>query len=556
MNKTDLTEYADFLLKNALAKSDNLHDAQDLVQETLLAALVYLEQGKNIDEPKNWLLSVMKRKYYDKLRIKYRRPTVSYDIICDMPDEGEIYDAVEHAEEAEAIRRSLAHLTKIYRQVMVKYYVYGMSVKNIASSLEISESAVKSRLETGRSHIRKDFTMENYARQSYEPEVLWLSCSGSSGIDDAPFSIVGNDRIAMNLLILAYEKPVTVKELSGAIGIPTAYIEPVIERLVAGELMKKTGDKVSTDFIIYTVDDKTKNFDLEKKAADELYTEAAEILENELKVLREKNYFKRMARSQQVKLESHFGIHAMLHSKNNVRDMHSGHTPWEDYPDRPNGGKWFAMGERYSAGFKISQTCYNLYSINGEMHFKINIDRDESPESEVYYGAKSIGLSVYGTHLHQQRGSDYPLPSKLSASEAITVLWTIYNKKFDDLHLIGNKAYKSLQEFEELRYLKKGENGRYAIDIPVLSRSEELDYRELLNGCVSKLTKFFEHRLDGLWRDPIEVPEHIQNVPGFQKYFYCAQFLPMMILLNMRENGLFLKDWDEPVTAAYLAYDK
>lgn len=50
MNKIDLTEYVDFLLNAAIYKCGNIVDAEDLVQDTLLAALVILER-KSIDNP-------------------------------------------------------------------------------------------------------------------------------------------------------------------------------------------------------------------------------------------------------------------------------------------------------------------------------------------------------------------------------------------------------------------------------------------------------------------------------------------------------------------------
>ena len=37
ITKENLTEYADYLLKIALYKTGNIHDAEDLVQDTLLA---------------------------------------------------------------------------------------------------------------------------------------------------------------------------------------------------------------------------------------------------------------------------------------------------------------------------------------------------------------------------------------------------------------------------------------------------------------------------------------------------------------------------------------
>ena len=55
MNKNELTEYADYLLKTAMFKVNNIEDAEDLVQETLMAALVAIHQNKPIENPKTGL---------------------------------------------------------------------------------------------------------------------------------------------------------------------------------------------------------------------------------------------------------------------------------------------------------------------------------------------------------------------------------------------------------------------------------------------------------------------------------------------------------------------
>ncbi len=66
-------------------------------------------------------------------------------------------------------------------------------------------------------------------------------------------SLAAQINLTQNVLILAYEKPVTETELAKALGTPTAFIEPIIEKMIAGELMKRTDSgKVYTDFIIYT----------------------------------------------------------------------------------------------------------------------------------------------------------------------------------------------------------------------------------------------------------------------------------------------------------------
>ena len=65
MNKNELTEYADYLLKTAMYKVNNIEEAQELVQETLMAALIAIHQNKPVENPKSWLVTVLNRKYYD-----------------------------------------------------------------------------------------------------------------------------------------------------------------------------------------------------------------------------------------------------------------------------------------------------------------------------------------------------------------------------------------------------------------------------------------------------------------------------------------------------------
>ncbi len=232
INKNILIEYADYLMKIAVYKTGNICDAEDIVQDTLLAALAYIERGRPIDNVKSWLSSVLDRKFYDSIRRKYRKPTVSMDITAELAEEAMLYESVEKSEDAENIRRCVSMLTKNYREVIIRHYMNGESVKDIAGALNVPENTVKSRLCTGRKHIGKEFEMENYTKQSYQPETLWIGCTGESGLNDEPFSLVGHDKIKMNLLILAYEKPITIPQLARAIGIPTAYVEPIVEDFI------------------------------------------------------------------------------------------------------------------------------------------------------------------------------------------------------------------------------------------------------------------------------------------------------------------------------------
>lgn len=546
MNKNDLMEYADFLLSTALYKCGNIADAQDLVQDALLAALT---AKKPIDDPKAWLMTVLNRKYYDMLRRKYNKPTVSFDVTEDIPDGGELYEAVEKSEETEEIRRCLAYLTKLYREVMVRHYMHGEKVRDIAASLGISENTVKSRLDVGRKRIGKEFAMENYTQQSYEPETLFMSCSGSSGLNGEPFTLVGSDKIAMNLLILAYEKSVTVTELAKAIGIATAYIEPVIDGLVDGELMKRVGDKVYTDFIIYSPDDRTVSVPLEKQLADKLYRDVWEIMDKGLEELHGCDFYKRQNESKQAKLDSFWAVRTLNHVVNKVRDEFcKDYMRFEEYPDRPNGGKWIAMGSRYPANYDYDNPSYERgkYYISGELQTRHLVD---------CAGIEKLDLvlceydSLLGT---AQLGMRDVLKRRMTDVEVGQMLYAIHSGREEQLPLINAGCFENFDKLIELRYLAK-EGEKIVCDVPVITEKERYTLYNISKDHHDMIAEKFHDDWVKLMVNPVKLPPHLKSVPEFQRYMYCCSTVSMRIVKNALDNGLFPKCADYPAPAVLLS---
>lgn len=543
MEKKNLTEYADFLLKIAAYKCGNISEAQDLVQETLLAALTALKKGKAIDDPKAWLSVVLNRKYYDMLRKKYRKPTVSLNVSEGIPEIGEIYDSIESSAEAEEIRRCIAYLSRIYRQVLVRFYMHGESVKRIAEELGIPENTVKSRLDAGRKHIRKEFAMENYTSQSYEPDILYIACSGRSGINEEPFSLVGDNKIAMNLLILAYEKPVSVPELAKAIGIPTAYIEPIIDKFVDGELMKRVGDKVYTDFIIYTEKDRTVNFELKKSLAKNLYPDIWEIMQKGFSELHEKEFYKRNSPSQQIKLDSFWAVRTMLHAVINIRnEACGGSEPFEEYPDRPNGGKWHAIGNRFPANYNWDNNKAAYYSISGEAE---NALRD-------YCGLNVLAMCEYDTALGKAKLQYKKFPRSMKETEIMQILYAIHSGREDDLPIISSNCFENFDYLIENGFLARTD-GKVVCDVPVITYKERLDLYELSEKYDNIISYKFHDEFMKLMKDPVILPPHLRSVPQWQRYMDCCSSFPMMVILNAKENGLFLDGISSPAPAVLIA---
>lgn len=68
MKNEEILDYYDYLMKLAMSKCDSQADAQDLVQDTILAAFAYMSKDRNIEYPKTWLSNTLYHKYNDALR--------------------------------------------------------------------------------------------------------------------------------------------------------------------------------------------------------------------------------------------------------------------------------------------------------------------------------------------------------------------------------------------------------------------------------------------------------------------------------------------------------
>ena len=492
-----------------------------------------MNKGQEIDNSKGWLVSVLKRKHYDYLRRKYKKPTVSYDVIMELPSTTEELNQIEKLEEAEQIRASLAQLSKLYREVMVRHYMNGESIEQIAVALNISPNTVKSRLFIGRKQMRKEFEMESYVKQSYEPDTLWICSSGECGMQREPFSLVGDDRITMNLLILAYQKPITITGLAKAIGIVSAFIEPIIDKLVAGELMKRVGDKVYTDFIIFTEKDRTCNFEYQMKVANENYEGIWATIDEGLLELRQQYFYLRQNERQKKKLEAFFAVRTMLRGVTNLRDEVAGGTlSFKDYPQRPDGGKWLAMGDQYTATYDSGNNEYWKYELSGEAGVGF----------EDYQGFKFVYLGEYDTELgrtHLAYTSLQYIKYTMENTDVLKMLCAVYAQWFEDFDLIGGHCLEQIDHFIDLGYLVRNEE-RVEVDLPIFTQKERWKLYEISERWDRKISEKYKKILIPMMEQgAVTLPKHLKSVPEWQRYMWCCSSLPMMVLLRAREEGFF-----------------
>lgn len=151
----------------------NADDARDVTQEAFISAYQNLHKlGPAAgQEPRDnahlaaWLYRIASNKCIDALRKRKRRAGVDWDTFARtaraQPEDGGQPEAQAlKRERAETVQRVLDEMTPRYRLVLLLHEHQGLSVREIAATVDRSESAVKSMLFRAREQFRALYELE------------------------------------------------------------------------------------------------------------------------------------------------------------------------------------------------------------------------------------------------------------------------------------------------------------------------------------------------------------------------------------------------------------
>ncbi len=131
-------EYLEYLYHLAEKRYNDCPDIDALVQDTLTALIVKISLGKSIEYPKGFFVGSSQEQIQC---VASRKVQGGIRRILDGAISG-TYNEIEEKEEAErkteeyeAVRREIGRLICIYREVIVRHYVHGQPVEQIAGSL-------------------------------------------------------------------------------------------------------------------------------------------------------------------------------------------------------------------------------------------------------------------------------------------------------------------------------------------------------------------------------------------------------------------------------------
>ena len=158
------------LLGQAIAFSGDLHLAQDLVQETMIAAWKSLHRFDGSCQLFTWLYVILLRQHRRSLGWSSRRlplATLKQQVTAERRvSAAQPGNEEENTREAELLRAMITSLPAKHREVIRLRFYADASESEIASALGISSGTVKSRLHHALQKLRRMKEKVNHLRQT------------------------------------------------------------------------------------------------------------------------------------------------------------------------------------------------------------------------------------------------------------------------------------------------------------------------------------------------------------------------------------------------------
>lgn len=268
MKKQDLLKHFDEALLDKLfafcyARTNDSYEAEELCSDIVYALVKAANRDGEIESVYAFIWRVARNVYADFSSGRRKRAENLYEgdseaLLLSMAEDSPDDTAGLLA----SVYRRIAFLTRAYREVMISFYIDGLSVAEIAKKQGTSEGAVRQRLFSARQKIKSE--VEEMADTSYHKPVA---------LDKIDFVIWGTGNPAWgdprnvctrmfsnHIVWLCHKKPMSAAEIAEELNVPTVYVEEELEILRKGEngeyglLCRLENGKYALNFILLDKD--------------------------------------------------------------------------------------------------------------------------------------------------------------------------------------------------------------------------------------------------------------------------------------------------------------
>ena len=236
----------------------NPEDARDLAQDIFCEALAGFYGNREIVYLQGWYWKLAKNRYASYIRKRNRSMTeysmedemwqnmyqFSTEVFSFLPES--VIERMEREEEISRLHAVIAKMSSLHREILIQFYFKNRSVQDISRKLQVPEGTVKRRLFDARKQVKERMEkMSAVTKMSYAPQELELWLPPELQKAEAMQDVLGKQVLAS-----CYGEPKSVEQLSEELQIASVYLEDKVSRLCRLKVLKPTGRKFLTDFIV------------------------------------------------------------------------------------------------------------------------------------------------------------------------------------------------------------------------------------------------------------------------------------------------------------------
>ncbi len=145
--QSDVIELIPRLRAYARMLTRDMHDADDLVQETLLKALSNIDSFQRGTMLRAWLFTIMRNSFYTNVKKRARERPGAEDCVSSFLSVQPDHDKVIHGKRLLA---AIERLPEHYREILVLVVMLGESYEDAAAVCNVAIGTVKSRVNRAR----------------------------------------------------------------------------------------------------------------------------------------------------------------------------------------------------------------------------------------------------------------------------------------------------------------------------------------------------------------------------------------------------------------------
>lgn len=499
IKKFDSQDFLDKLYGFAYKRCSDSYTAEDLCSEIIVRVLSSVRRNPQIEHVNAYIWAIARRVYADFC--EKRRLDSEQLIGSDFSENvmnvqsnpiDEFLESEEEKRQIHGVLRKIAFLSKIYRDVMVMYYIDGMKTAVIAKKLNISETAVKQRLFSARNQLKEEAEIMQSSVTLKPIDIDFIGTGNPTGNDPRNKA---ERIISKNLVYLCRNQALSAKEISERLNVPLTYVEDEIEIQLKGQngnyglLRQVSKDKYIANILILDIP--------EMEAGTKAYTKHLKEFCDGLKGMLDVDYEKIMS-------------FPFLSKQTNIRFVLW--TLISPAVWKLNGKVCELLKEKYFSNIEVLQRDFSTIGIaikDGEkldMRFYGCDGISNAAKGYDVYGYTSIFASnIYGERIDKHFECGHNI---LSDS---LILMTI--------RAIGGLCVDTLSEDEkeiaaksiECGYIRK-EGNILMPKVVVFSKENESDFNELLSGLdntINSLAESIAAELSVLIKR--YVPKHLMN---------------------------------------------